>query len=213
MRVVVVATGAATRAGLAGLVEAAGDHEVIAQARPEEALLVVGDLDPDLVVLEVRAGDLGMVEKLVRLQADLLVLALVDDERDAAAAIGLGAVIGLSGDTGPGPLGAAMGAAAAGLVVLDVGSARDHFEAIEGRPADDGPRTTLTEVPVETLTARESQVLQLMAAGLTNAAIAYRLGLSPHTAKFHVGTVLAKLGSRSRAEAVAKASRLGWLMV
>jgi DNA-binding CsgD family transcriptional regulator len=48
---------------------------------------------------------------------------------------------------------------------------------------------------------------------MTNAEIAARLGISAHTAKFHVGAVLGKLGARSRADAVARASRLGWIVV
>jgi len=67
--------------------------------------------------------------------------------------------------------------------------------------------------PIERLTPRESEVLQLLARGMTNAEIGSRLGVSEHTAKFHVGAVLGKLGARSRAEAVAVASRLGWITV
>ncbi|MCC6386326.1 MAG: response regulator transcription factor [Dehalococcoidia bacterium] len=61
------------------------------------------------------------------------------------------------------------------------------------------------------LTAREREVLTLMAAGLPNKTIALRLGISEHTAKFHVGTVLAKLGAASRTEAVMTAARRGLL--
>lgn len=61
------------------------------------------------------------------------------------------------------------------------------------------------------LTPREREVLALMAAGLPNKTIALRLGISEHTAKFHVGTVLAKLGAASRTEAVMTAARRGLL--
>jgi DNA-binding NarL/FixJ family response regulator len=64
---------------------------------------------------------------------------------------------------------------------------------------------------VEELTPRETEVLQLLADGLTNKAIAQRLGISDHTVKFHVNAVLGKLGAQSRTEAVVRATRLGLL--
>jgi DNA-binding NarL/FixJ family response regulator len=60
---------------------------------------------------------------------------------------------------------------------------------------------------VERLTQRELQVLKMLAAGLANKEIAGQLGISDHTAKFHVAQILAKLGAGSRAEAVAIAIR------
>ncbi|TMF53368.1 MAG: response regulator transcription factor [Chloroflexi bacterium] len=67
--------------------------------------------------------------------------------------------------------------------------------------------------PVETLTSRELEVLQLMARGLTNRQIGQRLKISEHTVKFHAASVLGKLSARSRAEAVARAIGLGWILV
>lgn len=63
----------------------------------------------------------------------------------------------------------------------------------------------LEELP----TLREQQVLQLLAEGLTNKAIAQQLGISQHTAKFHVNSILGKLNAQSRTEAVVQATRLG----
>jgi len=56
-------------------------------------------------------------------------------------------------------------------------------------------------------------VLKLLAEGLTNKAIARRMGISEHTVKFHVGAVLGKLGAASRAEAIAIAARKGLILV
>lgn len=64
-------------------------------------------------------------------------------------------------------------------------------------------------IVVEALTPRELQVLRMMADGLANEEIAAQLGISDHTAKFHVAQVLAKLGASSRAEAVAAGMRSG----
>lgn len=71
-------------------------------------------------------------------------------------------------------------------------------------------RTTVVhDVPAETLTARELEVLRMMADGLPNKEVAARLGISGHTAKFHVAQILAKLRAASRAEAVALGIRRG----
>ncbi len=91
---------------------------------------------------------------------------------------------------------AALAAVLAGLSVQD--------------PARERLRTTLPDgADAEPLTERELQVLELMAKGLTNRDIGGVLGISAHTAKFHVAQVLAKLGVASRAEAVGVALRLG----
>lgn len=92
-------------------------------------------------------------------------------------------------------LAAAVVAVDAGLTVVD--------PSLERRSS--GPE----EGPV--LTAREREVLSLVALGMTNRAIALQLGISEHTAKFHVGALLAKLEVQSRAEAVSVAARLGVL--
>jgi two-component system, NarL family, nitrate/nitrite response regulator NarL len=93
--------------------------------------------------------------------------------------------------------------AAAGLIVLDptvAGATGIHAHA-------------RTSPAGESLTAREREVLELVAAGLPNKAIARELGISEHTAKFHVGSLLGKLGAGSRTEAVTLATRRGLLPI
>jgi DNA-binding CsgD family transcriptional regulator/galactitol-specific phosphotransferase system IIB component len=70
-------------------------------------------------------------------------------------------------------------------------------------------RTESDSVLIETLTRRELQVLRMLADGLGNKEIAQQLGISDHTAKFHVAQILAKLGAGSRTEAVALGIRRG----
>jgi DNA-binding CsgD family transcriptional regulator/tetratricopeptide (TPR) repeat protein len=111
---------------------------------------------------------------------------------------------------------------AAGGSPLAVGSARTAlaiFERLGARAEADRAAAVLRDLGVagrsavrgerDELTAREREVLELIAAGLTNAAIAERLVIAPKTAEHHVGRVLAKLGARSRAEAAALAVREG----
>jgi DNA-binding NarL/FixJ family response regulator len=81
-----------------------------------------------------------------------------------------------------------------------------------------GPRSALESdgedaPPAIDLTPRELQVLRLLAEGASNKSIARRLGITPHTAKFHVASIVAKLGATGRTDAVAKAMRLGLIMI
>ena len=96
----------------------------------------------------------------------------------------------------------------AGLVVLD---SRAVGRILERRaaPSPSGPPTG----DYEALTRREHEVLQLIAQGLPNKTIAAELGISEHTVKFHVGSILAKLEASSRAEAVARAARQGLIVL
>ena len=72
------------------------------------------------------------------------------------------------------------------------------------------PTPTTAAAPL-TLTPREHQVLELLAEGLSNKEIASQLGVSPHTAKFHVTALLDKFGAETRTEAVVLAARAGLL--
>lgn len=98
----------------------------------------------------------------------------------------------LPNDAGPAQLDAALRAVAAGLIVRR--AARPGFAA-------------LPEEPAAALTPREVEVLAALAEGLGNKAVARRLGISPHTVKFHIESVFRKLGAGTRAEAVAKGLR------
>ncbi len=78
-------------------------------------------------------------------------------------------------------------------------------------PATPAPRPRRPSA--EPLTPREVEVVQLLAEGLTNRRVGERLGISEHTAKFHVNAILGKLGASSRSEAVAQAARLGLVLL
>ena len=116
-------------------------------------------------------------------------------------------------------LGAVIAVVAAGLVVMPHEDITDEEESAGEESEDakiaaawadpiDGP----DELPI-VLTPREREVLALLAAGATNKAIARALAVSVHTAKFHVASLTAKLGARSRLEATAIAIRAGLVMV
>jgi DNA-binding NarL/FixJ family response regulator len=77
-------------------------------------------------------------------------------------------------------------------------------------PRREEPRV---DTGVDALTPRERDVLDLMATGLSNKQIAARLGISSHTAKFHIGAILAKLGAGTRTEAVVRAVQRGLVLL
>jgi len=108
---------------------------------------------------------------------------------------------------------AAMEAAFAGLVVLD----RIALDFLEETPAPQESNTNneagAPEPLAETLTPRERQILDMMAEGLGNKEIAWQLQISEHTVKFHVSSILGKLGVSSRTEAVTQGMRRGLIML
>jgi DNA-binding NarL/FixJ family response regulator len=105
---------------------------------------------------------------------------------------------------------AALTAVSSGLVALDRRLVTDLLAARERVPL---PAAEVSVASGEPLTAREIEVLQLMAQGLPNKTIALRLHISEHTAKFHVSSILMKLGAASRTEAVTVAARQGLLIL
>jgi DNA-binding NarL/FixJ family response regulator len=126
----------------------------------------------------------------------------VDDAATRAQAIGAGWRGALGRQIGAERLGAAVFAVAAGLVVSDAAAALATEE-------DAGAPVRLREP----LTSREGEVLQLLASGFSNRRIGQRLGISEHTAKFHVAAVLGKLEARTRTDAVVRAARLGLIVL
>jgi DNA-binding NarL/FixJ family response regulator len=103
---------------------------------------------------------------------------------------------------------AALSAVAAGLIALDRRIASGALGAVERAPA---PVVAALNPADDMLTSREMDVLQLLAQGLPNKIIANRLRISEHTAKFHVSSIMTKLGAASRTEAVTLAARRGLL--
>ncbi len=100
---------------------------------------------------------------------------------------------------------AAIEAAAAGMVVLD----RSIVDTLLHAPA----AAASTQALPEALTAREVEVLKLVAAGLGNKQIAAKLEISEHTVKFHIASIMSKLGAGSRTEAVTVGIRHGLIMI
>jgi two-component system, NarL family, response regulator YdfI len=102
---------------------------------------------------------------------------------------------------------AAIETAAAGFVVL-------HPDTVDALlPAASSAPRTLPGLPQQTLTPREIEVLGMIAEGMGNKEIAWRLGISEHTVKFHISSIFAKLNATSRTEAVTVGIRQGLIML
>jgi len=164
-----------------------------ASAVARAGLEVLVGAQPEMEVVE-SGGDVVVTEELLSLA---LPSVLLSDETPAREALRAGVRAVLPRDA-PGPqIMAAIYAVAAGLVAV---------------PAVDRV-AVLSSESAEPLTAREMEVLEMLGEGLSNKLIAHRLSISEHTAKFHVNSILAKLGAGTRAEAVMKGIRAGLIKV
>ena len=201
VRIVISGQSPAVRAGLRAMLEG------------EQGLIVVGELTPGRPdQSHLPAADVFVVQ----LAAGGTAARVRDSLPDGAAILFVGAAPGAGGEApgAGGPTGfvgtdveaetlaAAVQALAAGLSVFDV-SASAILRFAPGSGGGDQSDVSLTP--------RELEVLEAIALGLPNKGIALRLGISEHTAKFHVGSILAELGAASRTEAVMIATRKGLL--
>jgi len=211
IRVFIVAASSLARAGLENLL-AAREFEVVGSVATIETLTdVLADAAPDVLLVDSSGEpfDAAMGSILSSgLAADMSVVILGDGVAPAASADALRAGIrgALPSDISPDQLVAALQAAASGLFVLHPSHAN------EALPAGSAPARAPDQL-AESLTRRELEVLQMLAAGLSNKEIASRLNISDHTAKFHVASILGKLGASTRTEAVSLGIRRGLVLL
>ena len=209
VRTLIVAEDPLARAGLASMLQT------------EDGISVIGQISPDVTIFDAFSHDIALFDlgweiddeldslsETALIEQDLpLVLLLPDDEYVSEVVATLNAESRtapygvLVRNTPPQKLVAALNATIEGLITLDPALAASLTPA---------PRPTpLPDMPNEQLTPRESEVLNLLAEGLPNKTIARRLTISEYTVKFHVNSILTKLGAGSRTEAVVRATRLG----
>jgi len=199
-RAVVVASSAIVRAGLEALLTKTGVIEVIgnvahwSEYTGEEPDVVIVDLEPGAEEFPSDAADHGPVPAVV---------VLADDPRQPwlAEALRSGVRAVLPRQSGASQIVAAVDAVMAGLVVFQPGDLDGIL--VNPRPAR----------MVEPLTPREIEVLGMLAEGQSNKAIAHALGISEHTVKFHVNSIMTKLNAGSRTEAVTLGIRQGLIMI
>jgi DNA-binding NarL/FixJ family response regulator len=183
--------------------------EVVGEAGDgEEAVTLAGDLRPDVVLMDVRMPNVDGIEATRRILAGaephprVLVLTTFDLDEYVFAALRAGASGFLLKDAPEEQLGAAIRVAAEGGSMFAPSVTRrliERFAAIGEAPAP----------ALDELTARELEVLRLLARGLSNSEIAAELVVSEHTVKTHVARVLGKLDLRDRVQAVVLAYECG----
>jgi DNA-binding NarL/FixJ family response regulator len=205
IRVLIVDDHGVVREGLRAFLELQEGIEVVAEAADGQDALAQAELQhPDVVLMDLVMPRLDGVEAMRELRRrlpEIRVVALtsfLDDER-LLPAIRAGAAGYLLKDAEPDEVTRAIRAAHEGQTIIAPVAAARLVDAI----AHDGPS------PRERLTAREREVLELIARGRSNKRIALELGISEKTVKAHVGRVLAKLGVADRTQAALLAVREG----
>jgi two-component system, NarL family, response regulator LiaR len=209
VRVLLVDDHTVVRRGLRLVFELEDDLEIVGEAADgREALERVAELRPDVVVMDLLMPVMNGVEATRAIRAaypDVEVVALTSvlEDRMVVDAVEAGAAGYLLKETRPDDLFEAVRAAARGEVRLDPRAQQRLMRELR-RPAAPEPAR-------EALTEREAEVLQQLARGATNKAIAQALGVGEATVKSHVSAVLAKLGLKSRTQAALHALREGWV--
>jgi DNA-binding NarL/FixJ family response regulator len=200
------------------IVEHEADLTVVGEAADgAQAVEIAARAEPDVVLMDVRMpvlDGIAATRQIVASRPDpprVLVLTTFDDDEYVYGALRAGASGFLLKDVGPDPLLDAIRAVARHEALLAPAVTRrfiERFLALEGRVPDaasapgDDPR-------VASLTEREREVLVGLAAGRSNGELAHQLYVSEATVKSHVSSVLAKLGLRSRVQAVILAYEVG----
>lgn len=199
IRVLVVDDHPLFRAGLTSLLDTVADVEVVGSAGDgEQAVAATLELLPDVVLMDLNLPRTPGLEATRRIVAAapgcaVLVLTMLADDASVVAAMRVGARGYLLKEAGQDEVLAAIRTVAAGGAVVGPGLAARLLD----RPTD------------AALTARESEVLALVARGSSNAEIARELGLSLKTVQNHVSHVLAKLRVRDRTQAALRVRGLG----
>lgn len=210
IRVLIVDDHGLFRIGLASLLSGFQDIEVVAQASGGRmGVRLALELRPDVVLMDVRMPDvdgLDATRKILEQQPEARVVALTvaSNEEDIAAVIEAGVCGFLAKDTPLDGVLQAVRAAAQGVAWLSPRAA----QVVLGRVR----RSTVGDPlggDIDSLSARELQILRLVARGMENTEIAQALTISPRTVKNHVSSILEKLGLPSRVHAAVYAVRSG----
>jgi len=209
--VLLAAASSVRRAGLETLL---GKVPLLKLAGSLQGTLAVAQyaeqLQPDVILLDLENRQLesAAIPALPRIPSSFPVVALIDEPSPdwTAHALRSGVKAILPRDSGMDDILAAIQAAHAGLVLLDPAVTQNLVARI--------PTPTARPTPtLDDLTPREVEVLRMLAEGLGNREMGARLGISDHTVKFHISSILDKLGASTRTEAVTMGIRMGIILL
>jgi DNA-binding NarL/FixJ family response regulator len=214
IRVCVVDDQHLVRQGIRSLLDLAGEVEVVAEASDgDEALAAIEEHEPDVVLLDLRMpvrDGISTLEVMRErgLDVPVLVLTTFDDDELVLGALRAGARGYMLKDVTLDQLVHAVRTLAEGGRIVQPAVTERLVRAITELPNETGDPD---DTPAQPLTDRETEILQLVAAGYANREIADALHLAPGTVKNHVSNILMKLGVRDRTRAVLRALHLGLL--
>lgn len=208
LRIVVADDHAVVREGLRALLSAVDGYELIGTASTgSEAVRAAVTLHPDVLVMDIQMPGISGIEATREItraapSVRVLMLTMFDDDESVFAAMRAGALGYVLKGAPPDNMIRAISVVAGGEAIFGAGVASRALSYFSSARAAD--RTVFPE-----LTPREREVLTWIASGLSNSAIASRLGLAPHTVGNHISSIFAKLQVASRAEAIIRARSAG----
>jgi DNA-binding NarL/FixJ family response regulator len=205
--IVVADDHAVVREGLRALLSAVQGYELVGTASTgAEAVRAAVTLRPDVLVMDIQMPDTTGIEATreisrVAPSVAVLMLTMFDDDESVFAAMRAGALGYVLKGAAPDEMIRAIAAVASGEAIFGTGVARRALAYLSG------PRSREPAFPE--LTPREHEVLELIAAGMSNPAIAAQLGVAANTISNHISNIFAKLQVASRAEAIVRARTAG----
>ena len=212
IRVLIADDQALIREGLEMLLGLSPGIEVVGTASDgEQAIQLVGELEPDIVLMDLRMPRCDGVEATRRIVRDhpsthVVVLTTYADDESIFSALEAGAMGYLTKDAGAREIQEAIRTVSSGEALLDPSVQRRLIQQVRGMPAR---RTSSESALPDGITAREAEVLCLIAEGLNNSEIAQRMVVSEATVKTHINNIFSKAELRDRAQAVVYAMRHG----
>ena len=216
IRVLLADDQALIRMGFRMVLDAEADIEVVGEAADGAAAITQAKaLNPDVVLMDIRMPGVNGIEATAEitrtLDTKVLILTTFDLDEYAFGGLRAGASGFLLKDTRPAELIEAIRTVASGEAVVSPRITRRMLEMFAGQLPSGTATSGQVDPRIASLTPRETEILRLVARGMSNAEIAAELVVSATTVKTHVGSVLAKLGVRDRVQAVVVAYETGWV--
>ena len=213
IRVLVASASAVRRTGLETIIKTTPPLKLVSSAHGISALSAQArEFQPDIILADLERADpnfIALVSSIWQAHAAPIFVLLIDAPNSGwtSRALRAGVKAILPRDALSEEIFSAIQAVHAGFVILDPEVTQELARHVHLESADHVPAA------FDELTTREIEVLRMMAEGLGNKQIASRLGISDHTIKFHISSILDKLGASSRTEAVTLGIRMGLILL